>query len=67
VLRVGGELGVDRTPDFQWLKDHAAEHRDRWVALFAGELLAEAETLKELLVLLKEHPSGQKALVHRLY
>jgi hypothetical protein len=67
VIRVGGERGVDRTPDFQWLKDHAGEYRGRWVALFAGELLAHGESLADVTSQLEDHPSGNHALVHRIY
>jgi hypothetical protein len=67
VLRVGGELDIDRTPDFQWLKDHSDMYRGQWVALFGGELLAHGENLKELLAKLEDHPRGRRALLHRLY
>jgi hypothetical protein len=67
VLRVGGERGVDRAPDFQWLKDHANEYRGRWVALFGGELLAHGDSLSDVVVQLEEHPSRNRALLHRIY
>jgi hypothetical protein len=67
ILRVGGELDIDRTPDFQWLKDHGETYRGQWVALFGGELLAHGENLKELLAKLEDHPRGRRALLHRLY
>jgi hypothetical protein len=67
ILRVGGERGVDRTPDFQWLKDHGDMYRGRWVALFAGELLASGESLTDVLAQLEDHPSGSRALLHRIH
>lgn len=67
ILRVGGELDIDRTPDFQWLKDHGETYRGQWVALFGGELLAHGENLKQLLAELEHHPRGRRALLHRLY
>lgn len=33
----------------QWIKDHRQEYRGRWVALQDGDLLADAESSKELL------------------
>ncbi|HEY3570990.1 MAG TPA: hypothetical protein VGP73_23870 [Thermoanaerobaculia bacterium] len=67
VLRVGGELDIDRTPDFQWLKDHSDTYRGQWVALFAGELLAHGESLRALRAQLEDHPLGDRALLHRIY
>jgi|tagenome__1003787_1003787.scaffolds.fasta_scaffold20436151_1 hypothetical protein len=66
-LRVGGERDIDRTPDFQWLKDHGDMYRGQWVALFGGELLAHGENLKDLLAELEKHPLGRRALLQRLY
>jgi hypothetical protein len=67
VIRVGGERDVDRTSDFQWLKDHGDEYRGQWVALFGGELLAHGDSLKSVRTQLEDHPSGGRALLHRLY
>ena len=67
ILRVGGERDIDRTPDFQWLKDHGDEYRGQWVALFGGELLAHGEDLEKVLSQLEDHPSGQRALLHRIH
>jgi Family of unknown function (DUF5678) len=67
ILRVGGERDVDRTPDFQWLKDHGDMYRGQWVALFGGELLASGANLEKLLAQLKDHPSGHRALLHRIH
>lgn len=67
VIKVGGERDIDRGPDFQWLSDHGGEYRNRWVAICRGELLAEDPSLKGLLEKLKDHPSGSKALLQRIY
>jgi hypothetical protein len=66
-IRVGGERDIDRTPDFQWLKDHGDMYRGQWVALFGGELLASGEDLENLLAQLEDHPWGQRALLHRIH
>jgi hypothetical protein len=67
ILRVGGERGVDRAPDFQWLKDHSSEYRGQWVALFAGELLAHGKSLEDVTAQLEAHPSENRALLHRIH
>lgn len=58
----------DRTPDFQWLKDHSRSYRGQWVALFGGKLLAHGDSLENVLALLKlkgqESRPGKRALLH---
>ncbi len=49
VRKSGTTLDTDRTKDFQWLSDNASTHRDRWVAIHEGQLVAEATSLDELL------------------
>ncbi len=67
VISVGGERDLDRTADFQWLKDHSRAYRGQWVALLGGELLAHDEALQSILNQLKSHPSGHQALLHRIH
>jgi hypothetical protein len=67
VMRVGGERDIDRTADFQWLKNRSKEYVGQWVALFGGDLLAHADSLQEILRQLESHPSGSQALLHRIY
>lgn len=65
-LRIGGELNVDRTPDFRWLDENEEAYRGQWVALLHGELLAHAETLDEVLAALERTSRGERALLHRI-
>jgi hypothetical protein len=67
--QVGGELDIDRTADFQWLKTQSEPYRGQWVALFQGELLAHNDTLQGILQDLESFPSGpgHRALLHRIY
>ena len=65
--QVAGERDVDRTADFQWLKEHAREYVGQWIALFGGDLLAHDGSLKEVLRQLELHPSGKKALLHHIH
>ena len=69
VPQVGGELDIDRTADFEWLKTQSKPYRGEWVALFQGELLAHNPTLQGILKDLEGHPSepGRRALLHRIY
>ncbi len=49
----------DRSADFVWLSQNAADHRGRWVALANGELIGEAEslsTLRQTLTAVGERP-----------
>lgn len=43
------EHRTDILKNQQWIKDHRQEYRGRWVALQDGELLADADSAKELL------------------
>jgi len=40
---------IDRTLDYQWIRDHAQDYRGQWVAVNNGQLLAAATSLRELL------------------
>jgi uncharacterized protein YoaH (UPF0181 family) len=64
---VAGERDVDRTADFQWLKEHSKEYVGQWIALFGGDLLAHDPSLKEVLRQLELHPFGKKALLHHIH
>jgi hypothetical protein len=69
VPQVGGELDIDRTADFEWLKTKSEPYRGQWVALFQGELLAYNPTLQGILRDLESRHSGpgRRALLHRIY
>jgi|SRR6185295_11747475 len=60
------EKGFDRSAEFHWLKTKAELYRGKWVALLGDELIASAETLKDLLVRVNELAPARKPLVHRI-
>jgi hypothetical protein len=59
-------LDVDRSPEFRWLKKHALEYEGKWVALLGENLVASAETLKEMLARLDSLSLEGKPLLHHL-
>jgi hypothetical protein len=59
-------LDVDRSPEFRWLKKHAAEHQGEWVALVEENLVASSTTLKELLAHLDRLQFEREPLIHHL-
>lgn len=48
VVKVGGPLDVDRTPEFRWLDAHGPEYKGEWVAVLGDRLIAHAARLKDL-------------------
>lgn len=56
----------DRAREYAWLTSHGAQHRGRWVALVGNELVASAESLKELLLSLEVSGHQSEALIHRI-
>lgn len=67
VLSVGGEPDIDRTADFEWLKDHADSYRGQWVALLGGELLAHSASLDEVVATLKKDKLKHPALLEYIH
>jgi len=57
---------VDRTEEFQWLAERRDEYRDRWVAVQGKELVACAESLKELRQILRDREFEIPPLIHRI-
>lgn len=64
VVRPSAQLDIDRSDDFLWLRERAADYRRTWVAVSAGELLAHAPSLKELLAKLEALAPAREPLVH---
>lgn len=60
------EKGFDRSAEIHWLKTNAELYRGKWVALIGDELIASAETLRDLLVRVNELAPARKPLVHRI-
>ena len=57
---------VDRTEEFRWLARHREEYRDRWVAIQGRDLVASAESLKELRQILRDREFEIPPLIHRI-
>jgi hypothetical protein len=57
---------VDRTPEFNWLNEHWAEHQGMWVALVGDILVASSLSLSELLAQLDPLEFDRKPLIHHL-
>jgi hypothetical protein len=65
-IRRIAERGYDRSAEFHWLKTKAEPYRGQWVALLGEELVASAETLKDLIARLNEIAPARKPLIHRI-
>lgn len=57
---------VDRTEEFRWLARNREEYRDRWVAVLGKDLVACAESLKELRRILRDREFEIPPLIHRI-
>lgn len=65
-VRTSSRLGVDRSREFAWLREHAREYRGQWVAINENGLVAAAPTLRELRERLRAYPLEQLPLLHRV-
>lgn len=59
-------VGIDRSADFVWIKEHGHSYPGYWVALSDGELVAAAETLDVLAVSIDARSSTQRVLIHKI-
>jgi hypothetical protein len=57
---------ADRTEEFRWLAEHGDDYRGRWVAVRGKDLVACAESLKELREMLRDREFEIPPLVHRI-
>lgn len=57
---------VDRSAEFRWLDRNGLRFRGRWVALLGEELVASAETLKELLARIQVISLTGRPLLHHI-
>jgi hypothetical protein len=58
--------GPDRSPDYQWLRDHSHEYKGKWVALLDGVLLAQDDTLATLLLDVRRQGAEERVLIHKI-
>jgi hypothetical protein len=66
VTKTSQKRDIDRTLDYQWIRDHAQDYRGQWVALDKGELLAAAASLRELLDRVKPLRLEHRPLLHQI-
>jgi hypothetical protein len=57
---------VDHTEEFRWLAQHRDEYRNRWGAVRGKDLVASAESLKELRQILRDREFEIPPLIHRI-
>jgi hypothetical protein len=48
LVKVGGPLDKDRTPEYNWLAVHGPKYMGEWVAVLEDRLVAHAPKLKDL-------------------
>ncbi|MES1241053.1 MAG: hypothetical protein ABUT39_05485 [Acidobacteriota bacterium] len=65
-IRRVDERGVDRTPEFNWLKLNGPAYAEKWVALVGEELVACEDSLKDLLSKLGQRQFERRPLVHHI-
>lgn len=65
-VKASSKRDVDRSAEFRWLDLNSARFRGKWVALLGDNLVASADTLKELLAELKGLTLEGRPLVHHL-
>ena len=63
-VRSSAALDVDRTKDFQWLKENATKYSGSWVAIYEGELVVDSRSLDELLEGVRSLVLPRAPLVH---
>lgn len=66
ITKISEKRDIDRTPDYQWIRDHAQDYRGQWVALDHGKLIAAAASLRELLDRVKPLRSEHRPLLHQI-
>ncbi len=57
---------VNRSREFRWLRTQASAYRGKWVAVDGDTLVAEADSLRELLETLRTSKRSRPPLVHRV-
>jgi hypothetical protein len=66
VTKTSHKRDIDRTLDYQWIRDHAQDYRGHWVAVNNGKLLAAAVSLRELLEHVKPLNLEHRPLLHQI-
>lgn len=63
-VRVSPIKDVNRSAEFNWLRQHSRAYQGEWVAVLKDELVAHAATLKEVLAELDRRPTPESPLLH---
>ena len=58
------ELELDRTPEFEWLREYDRHYQGQWVALAEGRLLAHSRDLREVESALETMKPSRRPLIH---
>jgi len=66
VTKSSQKRDIDRTLDYQWIRDNAQDYRGQWVAVNNGQLLAAAASLRELLEHVKPLHLEHRPLLHQI-
>jgi hypothetical protein len=66
VTKTSEKRDIDRTLDYQWIRDHGKDYRGQWVALDNGNLLGAATSLRDLLDRVKPLRSEHRPLLHQI-
>ena len=59
VIKVGGPLDRNRTPEYRWLDTHGPQYRGEWVAVLGEKLVAHAKDYGELNAQLDKLPAEE--------
>ncbi len=65
-VRKSDVKGVDRSPEFHWIRTCGDEYLGKWVALVGESLVASSDSLKELLAKLEGLSFERPPLIHHL-
>jgi hypothetical protein len=65
-IRRVDERGVDRTPEYNWLKANGPAYAGKWVALVGDDLVGCEDVLEELLAKLDQRRFNRRPLLHHL-
>ena len=57
VVKVGGPLDKDRTPEYNWLAVHGPKYKGEWVAVLEDQLIAHSADTHEMRAKLDAAPS----------
>ncbi|HET9227632.1 MAG TPA: hypothetical protein VFR31_13250 [Thermoanaerobaculia bacterium] len=66
VIRKLDMRDVDRTGEYRWLKENGRNYRGKWVAVAGESLVLATDSLKELLVRLKDMDTPVEPLIHHI-